>query len=407
MVLIALTAFSVAVATIFQNPLLVYTAVFLVVTNLILFIWAQLSVAGISVKRRHPRLAVATRPMKVIIELTNKRHSPRYGTMGFDLHGELAAGHEYTPVAFLNAPPGQTVVSSYSVVPARRGVFRIGPFYLYGGDPFGFFKCWCQREEYSELMVLPNPISFRFVRPPSASMLKQDDMETVPVSGESTEFLGVREYVEGEPLKRVHWRSSARLGKLISKQYELNVAAAVSALVLVDKAMLTGGNVDNPLEYSLSMVASLGHATLSERFHLSYLALVGGQHDTVSGTGRNFYEELAIRLARLRGHGPVDRENHSRIILNYLPAGSSIIVFTASLDQATKEWLSHMSVRFRSLTAVTFNQESFKHHHPPARSGPRLSAETGYIVIEVHYGDDLAQILNQVCGNPQLLGRSQ
>jgi hypothetical protein len=171
--------------------------------------------------------------------------------------------------------------------------------------------------------------------------------------------------------------------------------------------MLTGSKVDNPLEYSLSMVASLGYATLSERYHLSYLALVGGQHDTVSGNGRNFYEELAIRLARLRGHGPVDRENHGRIILNYLPAGSSIIVFTASLDQATREWLSHMSVRFRSLTAVTFNQESFKHHHPPTRSGPRLSVESGYIVIEVHYGDDLAQVLGQVCGNPQLLGRGQ
>jgi len=85
-VLLALTAFTVTVAAIFENPLLVYTAVFLVVTNIALFTWAQLSVAGMKVARRHPRLVVATKPMNVSIELTNQRRSPRYGTLGFDLH---------------------------------------------------------------------------------------------------------------------------------------------------------------------------------------------------------------------------------------------------------------------------------------------------------------------------------
>jgi len=406
-VLISLTVFSVVVAAIFNNPLLVYTAVFLVVTNIALFIWAQLSVTGIEIKRRHPRLAVATRPLEIIIELINQRRTPRYGILGFDLHNELTPGQEYTPVAFLDAPPGRTVASAYSMVPSRRGVFRIGPFYLYGGDPFGFYKCWRQREEYSELTVLPHPVSFRFVRSPSASMLKQDEMETVPVGGDSTEFLGVREYIEGEPLKRIHWRTSARLGKLISRQYELNVAAAVSALVLVDEAMLSGGKVDNPLEYSLSMVASLGHATLSERFHLSYLALLGSLHDTASGTGRSFYEELAIHLAQLSGHGPVDWENHGRVILNYLPAGSSLIVFTAKLDDAAKERLRHLSVHFRGLAVVVFDLESFEHRRSPANPEPRLSVELGYLVFKVHYGDDLAQVLGQVCGTPQLLGRRQ
>jgi uncharacterized protein (DUF58 family) len=401
-VLLVLTAFTVGVASIFKNPLLVYTAVFLVVTNVALFTWAQLSVAGLRVTRRHPRLAVATRPMTVQIELTNLRRSPRYGTLGFDVHRQLTPGLEYTPVAFLDARPHQPVLAEYTCTPPRRGVFKVGPFYLYGGDPFGFYKCWGRQDVYSQITVVPAPLSFNYSRPSSTSRLRQDELDTIPVSGDSDEFLGVREYIEGEPLKRVHWRTSARIGRLISRQYEMSVAAAVSALVLVDDHMLVGSRIDNPLEYSLTMVASLGYATLRERFQFSYLALVGEAYDSCAGAGRAFYEELAVRLAKLTGYGPVDWENQSRIILDQLSAGSHLVVFIAELNETARARLRHLAAHFRGLTVVTFNQRSFKQGLRPDTAGPRRSFGDGYLVFEVHYGDDLAQVLSECLVRPKL-----
>ncbi len=406
-VLLALTVFSVAVAAIYRNPLVVYTAVFLVVTNIALFTWAQLSVAGLTIRRRHPRFGVATQPTEITIELVNERRSPRYGTLGFDVHAQLTPGQDYTPVAFLDAPPQQPVLADYTLVPQRRGVFRIGPFYLYGGDPFGFYKCWSRREQYSDLTVLPCPVAFSFRRPASISQLKQDEVETVPLSGDSTEFLGVRDYVEGEPLKRVHWRTSARIGRLISRQYELNVAASLSALVLVDEPMLTGTRVDSPLEYSLTMVASLGYATVSENFHFNYLAVMGDQHDICAGTGRGFYEELAVRLANLNQLGPVDWESQGRVVLNYLPAGSHLIVFTADLGGKTRERLRQLATRFRGLTAVTFNLDSFKHARASQHAGPQLVLGEGYLVLEVSYRDELSAVLAQCLSAPAMIGRQR
>lgn len=407
MVLLALTLFSVAVATIYRNPLVVYTAVFLAVTNVALFTWAQLSVVGLSVKRRHPRLGVATQPVPVTIEMVNQRHSPRYGTLGFDVHAQLTPGQDYTPVAFLDAPPLVPVEAAYTLVPQRRGVFKVGPFYLYGGDPFGFYKSWAKREEYSELTVLPCPVAFSCRRPASTSLLKQDEVGTIPLDGDSTEFMGVREYVEGEPLRRVHWRTSARMGRLISRQYELNVAASLSALVFADEAMLVGTRVDNPLEYSLTMVASLGYATLNERFQLSYLALMGDKHDSCSGTGRGFYEELAVRLARLDKFGPVDWEAQGRVVLNYLPAGSHLIVFAATIDDQTRRRLRQLAARFSGLTAVTFDAESFRHARPSQRAGPELIIGEGYLILEVAHGDDLSAVLAQCLAAPAVIGGQQ
>ena len=401
-VFIALTVFTVIVAAVFKNPLLVYTAVFLVVTNIVLFVWAQVSVAGMAVRRRHSRLAVATKPVEITIELTNNRRTARYGTLGFDVHQVLTPATEYTPVGFLDASPGIKVASTYMVAPARRGVFQVGPFYLYSGDPFGFYKCWARKKEFSEMIVLPCPVQFSFHRPVSRSLLSQDEMETVPVAGNSTEFLGVREYVEGEPLKRVHWRTSARLGKLISRQYEMNVAAAVSALTIIDKDMLRGTTVDNPLEYSLTMVASLGYATLSERFHFSHLALRGKEHSFQSGTGRAFYEELAVNLARIDDYGPLNWDEQGRIILNYLPEGSTLLVFAASLDETARARLRQLAARFSGLTVVTFNRESFEQARVPDKPGPRVVFGEGYLVLEVFYQDNLARVLEQALGSRAL-----
>lgn len=402
-VFLFLTVFTVAVAAVFKNPLLVYTAIFLATSNLVLFLWAQVSVRGMHIKRIHGKLAVATRPTEITLELVNAHRNARYGTLGFDLHSDLTPGSDYTPVAFLEARRGEAVRESYSVTPARRGEFRLGPFYLYGGDPFGFYKCWRKVDEYSPMLVLPNPVNFRFTRPGSTSLLAQDEMETIPLSGESTEFLGVREYREGEPLKRVHWRTTARIGKLISRQYEQNVAAAISTLLLADDRMLTGSGGDTPLEYSISMIASLGQATLNERFHFHYLALMGKEHDALSGTGRRFYQELAIRLARMRQHGPVNWERHGRTLLTYLPATSSLVVFASELNEESRQRMRQFAAHYRSLALVTFNLRSFERAKPGEHPGPRLSFGESYLQFEVQYGDNLSRVLESVLAKPALL----
>ncbi|MCH7471982.1 DUF58 domain-containing protein [bacterium] len=404
-VLLLLTAFAVGVATYASHPLLVYTAVFLVTTNIVLFTWAQFSMRGLSIRRQHSNLTVATLPTDVEIELTRLGATTRYGTLGFDLHSELTPGKDYTPVAFLEATAGKPVLARYSLTPAKRGCFALGPFYLYGGDPFGFYKCWRKVEEYSEIVVLPRPISFSFTMPASTSYLAQDELETIAVSGNSSEFLGVREYRPGEPLKRVHWRSSARLGKLISRQYELNVAASLSVLVLVDENMLAGTGADTPLEYSLTMSASLAHATLSEKFHFNYLALMGKEHDTLAGSGARFYKELAIHLARLTGHGPVDWEGQGKIIVNYLPASSSLIVFTGELNDETRSRLRQFASHFRNLVVITFDTQSFERSKPSQSTGPSLAFGESYLVFELSYKSDLRVALTQVFAKSNLLAQ--
>ncbi len=395
-VFLFLTLFTVVVASVFRNPLLVYTAVFLVVTNLVLYTWAQYSVNGMKIERRHSPHVMAGRETEIEVLLENTRTTARYGTMGFDIHAKLMPDKEYTPVAFLSAPPGEKVLSSYRVTPAHRGVYELGPFFLYGGDPFGFYKCWRKLRVPTELVVLPDPVPIRFRQPPSASMLAQDELETQPLSGESSEFLGVREYVSSDPMKRVHWMSSARHGKLITKQHEMNVASSISVLLISDEAMSQGIGQHSPLEYSIRMIASLAYATCFHRFKLNYLALMGEEFENQAGHGQGFFRELSIRLARLSGRGAVNWDDSGKVVLGYLPKGSSLIILTMDLGPASRQRFRNMAARYRSVIVVTFNLESFRKMQPAERPGPRLSFGEGYLIMEVYFGDDLGSTLEQV-----------
>lgn len=396
MVFLFLTLFTVVVASLFRNPLLVYTAVFLVVTNLVLYTWAQYSVNGMRIERKHSAHVMAGREMEIEVLLENTRSTARYGTMGFDIHAKLVQGKEYTPVAFLSAPPGEKVMASYRLTPARRGVYELGPFFLYGGDPFGFYKCWRKIRVPSELVVLPDPVPIRFRQPPSASMLQQDELETQPLSGDSSEFLGVREYVASDPMKRIHWMSSARHGTLITRQYEMNVASSISVLLISDEKMWQGIGQHSPVEFSIRMIASLAYATCFTRFNLNYLALMGEEFEHQDGNGQGFFRELSIRLARLAKKGAVNWDHSSKIVLGYLPKGSSMIVLTMDLGPASRQRFRNMAARYRSVIVVTFNLDSFRKMQPAERPGPRLSFGEGYLIMEVFYGDDLATTVEQI-----------
>ena len=400
-VFIILTVFTVSVATLFSHPLLVYTAVFMVTSNIALFIWAHTAVKTLEIKRELPRFGVATQPLTIDVTLRNQGQGTRFGLLGFDLHSRLTPGQDYSPVAFLEAKPGDSVAAAYQITPPKRGEYRIGPFYLYGGDPFGFYKCWNKFETYSDLIVLPCPVSYRIGRPLSLSRLAREEIETVPVAGQSMEFLGVREYMPGESPRRIHWRTSARLGKLISRQYEMNVAASISVLLLADDGMTVGSPVDSPLEYAVTLIASLGYATIGTPYRLHYLALLGDRHEHYDGGGPRFYQELAVRLAKLAGVGRTDWVSARRQVINHLPPQSSLVVFCAEITSTLREELNRLSAHYRQITVVTFDRTSFERAHPIELSP---TAGRGYRLLTVGYQQDLRQVLARIFSQAQRRG---
>ncbi len=107
-------------------------------------------------------------------------------------------------------------VERRTVGPLGRGAIVASNWVLESSDPLGFFRFRRKGANGEIGLVLPRFMSLSSV--PLARELEAS--VSAPRAGSGTELFGVREYRPGDPLRRIHWRSSARLGELVVREYE-------------------------------------------------------------------------------------------------------------------------------------------------------------------------------------------
>jgi uncharacterized protein (DUF58 family) len=100
--------------------------------------------------------------------------------------------------------------------PLGRGAIVASNWVLESSDPLGFFRFRRTGANGEVGLVLP-----RFTSLSSSPQARELEASvSAPRSGSGMELFGVREYRPGDPLRRIHWRSSARLGELVVREYE-------------------------------------------------------------------------------------------------------------------------------------------------------------------------------------------
>lgn len=114
----------------------------------------------------------------------------------------------------------QPIQTRYSFRPLRRGRFSWNKVRVHGTDALGIVTMDRVYEtEPAELIVYPAPIAVSHALMPAAGW-GTTEAESGKFRGTGIEPRGVREYSQGDPLRFVHWASSARSGRLMVKEFE-------------------------------------------------------------------------------------------------------------------------------------------------------------------------------------------
>jgi len=108
----------------------------------------------------------------------------------------------------------------------KRGVFPLGPTTIATGDLFGLFPVELEIAGQDSLLVYPMMVDIKgFPNPPGllpgGEALRRRTHQVTPNAA------GIREYYTGDPLNRIHWLSTARRGRLMVKEFELDPLADV------------------------------------------------------------------------------------------------------------------------------------------------------------------------------------
>lgn len=130
-------------------------------------------------------------------------------------------------------PSGESARAAYRLPTTRRGRFRIGPLAVSVTDPFGLARRTWTLSGVSDVLVCPQVHDI--IAPRQAGGRVVASVESVQARAQAAdgeEFLTLREYEVGDDLRRVHWRSTARVGDLMIRQDEAQWRAR--ALVVLD-----------------------------------------------------------------------------------------------------------------------------------------------------------------------------
>lgn len=110
----------------------------------------------------------------------------------------------------------------------QRGRFCLGPLTLASGDPFGLFRVSRELEEpkAETFIVYPATVDVPAFSP-LLGFLPGGDTISRRTTHVTTNVSGVRDYAPGDSFNRIHWSSTARTGRLISKEFELDPTADI------------------------------------------------------------------------------------------------------------------------------------------------------------------------------------
>ena len=112
----------------------------------------------------------------------------------------------------------ERVVRHLVIDARRRGAFTFGPVRLTVSDLFERGTSSEERDLPGELLVRPRTVAVRV--PPAAEAPLGSARSRSSLFTDPSRFAGVRRYEPGDPMRRIHWRATARLGEPVSRRYE-------------------------------------------------------------------------------------------------------------------------------------------------------------------------------------------
>ena len=302
----------------------------------------------------------------------------------------------------------------------QRGRFRLGPMTLTSGDPLGLFRLQRELPATATIIVYPATVDLAAFAP-SAGYLPGGESMRRRTHYITTNVAGVRDYAPGDSFSRIHWRTTARTGELMVKEFELDPTADVWLFLDMDRtmhlsvpwepeserrgpAMLWREReklelIPSTEEYAVTAAASLANHLLTHERAVGLIAH-GRERELIhADRGERQLNKILETLAVIeaRGHIPI-----SQVIAaegRHLSRNTVVIVITPS---TTMNWVASLrDLRRRGVqgSAVLVAASTFGAAEPWQAVQAELIASS-IVAYVVRRDDDLGAALTRRAGTP-------
>ncbi|MGD8240188.1 MAG: DUF58 domain-containing protein [Armatimonadota bacterium] len=290
---------------------------------------------------------------------------------------------------------GESSEVAYDVTALKRGVYRVGPVRMWAGDPAGLFDYRARTAEATELIVYPVGGRLPSLAVGRGTPFAAATLGRRPVA-DGTDFRSIREYRPGDPLRRIHWKSSAHAGEFHVIEFEESIASDVALALDLTAGSEVGAGKDTTLEYGIKLTVAMAEHALANR---SSCRLTARAKIDRSVNCRNAVQDLPRlleALARTEADCPERFAGVLNSIVPRLDRGASLTVVTPSTDDEIVDIVRRLvmngvSVHVFCLRADSFGQEADK------KRRAALSARYATFVSQMSASG--AQVREITCGS--------
>jgi len=286
----------------------------------------------------------------------------------------------------------------FSVCFASRGRYELEGADLYFFDPFGLFFLKKRLRAGSELYIYPRVFTVSAL----PAMVKGNAPwfgigSSRRTGGDDEEFFGIRDYRDGDPLKTIHWVSSARMNKLIVKQFQRQSYCRATMIFNLEKEE-RGQMRESPGEYMISIAASLAKYLLANDVAVEVIAHTGEVFQLASNKGQEHMEEILRFLTVAACESSVGFAELFQEFYRSIPESSNLIVIMRD-----KDWDSFLSVLAQEkkeigIVPVIIISSSFFYEYETkeyaAELKMKLNNKFNFDPIIVSCGDDMELIFS-------------
>jgi uncharacterized protein (DUF58 family) len=373
-------------------------------------IWATLSSNGITLKRNtrslrasmgdifeeHYEIRKVGWPGCTWLEVFNQSNLP--GASGSRLFTRIGAG--------------QSRFYSARTILAQRGSFLLGPTRLSSGDPFGIFIIRKVIPAKESLVILPMTFPIATFPPPPGLLpggktIHQRSSDVTPHAAE------VREYVPGDPMKRIHWRSTAHRGQFMVKEFELDPQADI--WLFLDAFKTVHSSLPSPditfddenkwlrrpkislppdtFEYAISVTASLAKFFLLDRRKVGLVCSAGKFIVVSEERGERQINKIMETLAFLKPEGKLPLYGLVSLHVKNLPFGSGVLLISPSAHSDLLLAVEDVQRRHLRPIIILIRSETFGGVGGTDKMVASLLSRN-IPVCQVGFGDDLGASLS-------------
>ncbi len=223
----------------------------------------------IEAKRRSPRHLLRKAAQEIEIVLSNWADFPK----NIKVRDQTPSGWEAAPVLASMVPARSEVVLRYPVTPPERGVYGFGDLDARVEGPLRLIQRPLRVPAAEEIRVLPCLQTLRY-----ADLIayrrraRHWGLRQIKWREKGRDFESLREYMEGDDPRHIHWKASARLDRPIVQEFQPEKNQIV--MIAVDAGRLMGAVSEGKkkLDHALEASAQLAHAALAGGDQVGFLA---------------------------------------------------------------------------------------------------------------------------------------